>query len=91
MFVAETRVSRYPMQRFRARKIEKPPSGDFDMEPLTLMETSLCDKVERVCRRSQSMKIILQRVLLYVFLHDLHHPFNIYKGIHFPISSWSGP
>ena len=32
------------MQRFRARKVVEPPKGDFPMEPLTLMETSLCDK-----------------------------------------------
>lgn len=35
---------RYPMQRFRARKVVEPPKGDFPMEPMTMMETSLCDK-----------------------------------------------
>eukprot|EP00438_Fugacium_kawagutii_P027752 Skav224805 [mRNA] locus=scaffold764:685164:687637:- [translate_table: standard] len=37
-------VSRYPMQRFRARKVVEPPKGEFTMEATPLMETSLCDK-----------------------------------------------
>lgn len=36
------------MQRFRARKLLEPPKGGFDMDPLTLMETNICD--EEPCR-----------------------------------------
>lgn len=32
------------MQRFRARKVLEPPKGGFMMQPIALMETSLCDK-----------------------------------------------
>eukprot|EP00434_Breviolum_minutum_P022929 symbB.v1.2.020228.t1/scaffold1690.1/size105730/2 len=34
----------YPMQRFRARKMLEPPKGGFDMDPLILMETNICDE-----------------------------------------------
>lgn len=32
------------MQRFRARKMLEPPKGGFDMDPLILMETNICDE-----------------------------------------------